>query len=203
MRKLVVTTFVSVDGVMQAPGGPEEDPEGGFGYGGWVVPFLDEDMGRQIDEWFSGAEDFLLGRRTYEIFAAYWPDVRDEDDAIASALNNRPKYVASRTLERVDWNAARLLGPDVVTEIEELKRRDGGELQVHGSGGLIQTLLENDLVDELRLMTYPVVLGRGKRLFAHGTVPRGLRLIASRATGSGIVVASYERAGEVRTGSFQ
>ncbi|ASU78877.1 deaminase [Actinopolyspora erythraea] len=202
MRELVVTTFVTLDGVMQAPGGPGEDPEGGFEHGGWVVPFFDEGMGRQIDEWFSRAEDFLLGRGTYEIFAAYWPHVRDEDNTVAGALNTRPKHVASRTLQRVDWEGARLLGPDVVGDVEELKRRDGGELQVHGSHGLVQTLLEHDLVDELRLLTFPLVLGTGKRLFADGAVPLGLRLADSSTTNSGVVIASYERTGAVRTGTF-
>ncbi|MGJ7906714.1 dihydrofolate reductase family protein [Actinopolyspora sp. H202] len=202
MRELVVTTFVSLDGVMQAPGGPEEDREGGFDHGGWVVPYFDDDLGRRIEEWFAGAEDFLLGRGTYEIFAAYWPYVGDEEDAIARALNTRPKHVASRTLRRVDWEGASLLGADVVGAVRELKNRDGGELQVHGSHGLVQTLLEHDLVDELRLMTFPLLLGSGKRLFAHGTGPTGLRLTTSSPTSSGVLVASYERVGNVRTGSF-
>ncbi|GAB3544855.1 dihydrofolate reductase [Actinopolyspora lacussalsi] len=202
MRELVVTTFVSLDGVMQAPGGPEEDREGSFEHGGWVVPYFDDDLGRWIDEWFAGAEDFLLGRGTYEIFAAYWPYVRDEGDTVARALNTCPKHVASRTLRRVDWEGASLLGSDVVGAVEELKHRDGGELQVHGSHGLVQTLLEHDLVDELRLMTFPLLLGSGKRLFAHGTVPTGLRLAKSSPTSNGVLVTSYERAGGVRTGSF-
>ncbi|SDK75470.1 Dihydrofolate reductase [Actinopolyspora mzabensis] len=201
MRELVVTTFVSLDGVMQAPGGPEEDREGGFDHGGWVVPYFDDDLGRRIEEWFAGAEDFLFGRGTYEIFAAYWPYVGDEEDAIARALNTRPKHVASRTLRQVDWKGASLLGPDVVGAVEQLKNHDGGELQVHGSHGLVQTLLEHDLVDELRLMTFPLLLGSGKRLFADGTVPTGLRLATSSPTSSGVLVASYERGGNVRTGS--
>ncbi|SFE34636.1 Dihydrofolate reductase [Actinopolyspora alba] len=202
MRELVVTTFVSLDGVMQAPGGPEEDREGDFDHGGWVVPYFDDELGRQIDEWFAGAEDFLLGRGTYEIFAAYWPHVHDEEDNVARALNTRPKHVASRTLRRVDWEGASLLGSDLVGAVEELKHRDGGELQVHGSHGLVQTLLEHDLVDKLRLMTFPLLLGSGKRLFADGTVPTGLRLAKSSPTSNGVLVTSYERVGSVRTGSF-
>ncbi|HEY2259312.1 MAG TPA: dihydrofolate reductase family protein [Solirubrobacteraceae bacterium] len=202
MRKLVVTTFVTVDGVMQSPGAPEEDPSNGFELGGWLVPFADEDMGRQMVEWFSHAEDFLLGARTYEIFAAYWPHAPTEQDPIAKALNTLPRHVASRTLGHVDWEGTHLIEGDVAEGVAALKDRDGGELQVHGSGGLIQTLLEHDLVDELRLMIFPLVLGSGKRLFADGTVPAGLRLSSSSATGAGVLIATYDRAGEVATGSM-
>jgi dihydrofolate reductase len=199
--KFVVTTFLSLDGVMQSPGAPEEDPSSGFTYRGWLVPHADEEMGRQMVEWFSHAEDFLIGRGTYEIFAAHWPRVPTEQDPIAKALNNLPKHVASRTLDHVDWDGARLIDGDVADEVAALKDRDRGELQVHGSVGLIQTLLRDDLVDELRLIIFPVVLGAGKRLFADGTVPSGLRLASSSATRAGAVILTYERAGEVQVGS--
>ena len=202
MRKLVVTTFLTLDGVMQAPGGPEEDPSGGFAYGGWLVPYYDEDFGRQMVEWFSGAEDFLLGRFTYETFARHWPRVPIDDDPIAKALNTLPKHVASRTLDRLDWENSQLIKGDVVDAVTSLRQDDGGELQVHGSAGLIQTLLTNDLVDELRLIVFPVVVGKGKRLFDEGTVPGALRLATSSTTSAGAVILSYERAGELQTGTF-
>jgi dihydrofolate reductase len=201
VRKLVVTTFLTLDGVMQSPGAPEEDPSGGFTHGGWLVPYADEEMGRQMVEWFSGAEDFLLGRGTYEIFAAHWPRVPTEQDPIAKALNSLPKHVASRTLDYVDWDGARLIEGDVAQAVAALKERDGGELQVHGSAGLIQTLLRRDLVDELRLMIFPVMLGAGKRLFADGTVPAGLSLASSSPTSAGVLILTYEPAGDVRVGS--
>ena len=200
MRKLVVTTFVTLAGVMQAPGGPGEDPSGGFPHEGWLVPHFDEDMGAQIDEWFSGAQDFLLGRTTYEIFHAAWPKMIS-DDPVSQGLNFKKKYVASRTLSSVEWETAELLQGDVGDAVRQLKDQDGGELQVHGSAGLVQTLLKEDLVDELRLVVFPVVLGSGKRLFGDGTVPRTWRLTASKATSMGALIASYERAGEVETGA--
>src|SRR3954452_22130262 len=175
MRKLVVGTFVTLDGVMQAPGGPTEDPSGGFAHGGWLVPFADDELGRRIVELTERAGTLLLGRRTYEIFAAHWPLIGDEDP-IARKLNAMPKVVASRTLGRADWTNTTLLRGDVAREVEALKQQDGGEIQVTGSGDLIQTLLRHDLVDEFRLWTFPVVLGSGKRLFADGAAPAGLRL---------------------------
>jgi dihydrofolate reductase len=199
MRKLVVQAFVTLDGVMQAPGGAGEDPSGGFSYEGWLVPFFDEETGAQINEWFSGVEDFLLGRGTYEIFYASWPKMLS-DDPVSQAINHKPKYVASRTLTSVEWETAELLGDDVPGAIRALKDRDGGELQVHGSAGLIQTLLAEDLVDELRLLVVPVVLGSGKRLFADGTIPRSWRLVSSTITPRGAFLGSYERTGEVETG---
>src|SRR4051794_18893730 len=202
MRPLVVTTFLTLDGVMQAPGGPQEDPSGGFPHGGWLVPFADEDMGRQMVEWFAPAQDFLLGRFTYETFVAYWPQVSVEEDPIAAALNGKPKHVASRTLTSLGWSGARLIEGDVVPAVRELVAEDGGELQVHGSAGLVQTLLENDLVDELRLIVFPVVLGEGKRLFGTGTMPSTWRLTASRSTSTGALIAVYRRAGAVSTGEF-
>ena len=200
MRKLVVTTFISLDGVMQAPGGPEEDPSGEFRYGGWLVPHFDEATGAQMVEWFSTAEDFLLGRGTYDIFAAYWPQASTENDPIAAALQTKTKHVASRTRTSLDWGTAQLLDGEVPDAVRKLKEQDGGELQVHGSAGLIQTLLAEDLVDELRLIVFPVTVGEGKRLFGEGTMPRTWRLTSSSATLSGALMASYERAGELTTG---
>jgi dihydrofolate reductase len=199
MRPLVVTTFLTLDGVMQAPGGPGEDPSGGFSHEGWVVPHFDEALGARINEWFTGAEDFLLGRTTYEIFYASWPKMIS-DDPVSQGLNFKKKYVASRTLTSVEWDTAELLQGDVGDAVRKLKAQDGGELQVHGSAGLIQTLLREDLVDELRLVVFPVVLGGGKRLFGEGTVPRTWRLTTNSTTSTGALVLSYERAGEVETG---
>jgi dihydrofolate reductase len=201
MRPLVVTTFLTLDGVMQAPGGPGEDPSGGFSYEGWVVPHFDEALGARISEWFTGAEDFLLGRTTYEIFYASWPKMIS-DDPVSQGLNFKKKYVASRTLTSVEWDTAELLQGDVGDAVRKLKAQDGGELQVHGSAGLIQTLLREDLVDELRLVVFPVVLGGGKRLFGEGTVPRTWRLTTNSTTSTGALVLSYERAGEVETGAM-
>jgi dihydrofolate reductase len=203
MTRLLVTTFLSLDGVMQAPGGPDEDRSGGFDQGGWLVPFADEDMMRLVVEWIARADGFLLGRKTYEIFAAHWPRVTDPDDPVAWALNTLPKYVASKTLESVDWNNSTLIRGDVVEEIHKLKRRPGKELQVHGSGDLAQTLIENDLVDEFRLWLFPVVLGRGKRLFGAGTVPTTLKLVDSKTTSTGVAIHTYRRAGEMQYGSVE
>jgi dihydrofolate reductase len=201
MRPLVVTTFLTLDGVMQAPGGPGEDPSGGFSYEGWVVPFFDEAMGEQVTRWFTGAEDFLLGRGTYDIFYASWPKMIS-DDPISQGLNFKQKYVASRTLTSVEWDTAELLQGDVGDAVRKLKAGDGGELQVHGSAGLVQTLLREDLVDELRLIVFPVVLGKGKRLFGDGAIPGTWRLAAHSATPSGALIASYQRAGGIETGSM-
>lgn len=200
--KLTVTTFLTLDGVMQAPGGPEEDPSDGFALGGWSFPYVDEDFGRLVTGWFSQADAFLLGRRTYEIFAAFWPLVTEEADPVASRLNTLPKYVASRTLETVDWQGAELLRGDVPEQVTRLKEQPGRELQVHGSGELLQTLMAHDLVDEYRLFVYPVVLGSGRRLFNEGTPPRSFKLVEATTTSTGVVVATYERGGPVVTGSF-
>ncbi len=202
MRPLVVTTFLTLDGVAQAPGGPQEDPSGGFPYGGWLVPFADEAFGRQMDAWFAGVEDFLLGRTTYEIFAAHWPHVDATGDPVAQALQTRTKHVASRTLTSLEWSTARLLGDDVPAAVRELKDRDGGELQVHGSIGLAQTLLAEDLVDELRTVVFPVVLGRGKRLFEGGAAPRTWETVSSATTSTGAIMTAHRRVGEVTTGSY-
>jgi dihydrofolate reductase len=200
MRNLVVTTFLTLDGVMQAPGGPGEDPSGGFGYEGWLVPHFDEALGAQMEEWFTGAEDFLLGRTTYEIFYGSWPQMIS-DDPVSQGLNFRKKYVASRTLASVEWETAELLQGDVGDAVRKLKTEDGGELQVHGSAGLIQTLLREDLVDELRLIVFPVVLGEGKRLFGEGAIPGTWRLKTNATSSTGALMLSYERAGEVETGA--
>jgi dihydrofolate reductase len=202
MRPLVVTQFLTLDGVAQAPGGPEEDASGGFGYGGWLVPHYDEVMDQQVIAWMAGAQDFLLGRGTYEIFAAWWPKAPTEEDPIARALNALPKHVASRTLQSVDWDGAQLIEGDVVEAVQALKAEGDGELQVHGSPGLTQTLLAADLVDELRLIVFPVTLGEGKRLFGEGTTPRTWRLTASRITGTGALITSYQRAGGVDVGTM-
>jgi dihydrofolate reductase len=201
MRPLVVTTFVTLDGVMQAPGGPGEDPAGGFGHEGWLVPHFDEALGEQIDQWFTGAQDFLLGRTTYEIFYASWPKMIS-DDPVSQGINFKKKYVASRTLTSVEWDTAELLQGDVGDAVRKLTAEDGGELQVHGSAGLIQTLLKEDLVDELRLVLFPVVLGEGKRLFGDGAIPRTWKLTGQATSSTGALMLSYERAGEVETGSI-
>jgi dihydrofolate reductase len=201
--RLTLTMFVTLDGVVQAPGAPEEDPSGGFEYGGWLVPYADDDMAQAMAGFFTEADAFLLGRRTYEIFAAFWPKVTDPDDPIAGPLNRLPKYVASRTLEDVSWEGSELLKGDVAAEVAELKRKPGRELQVHGSGGLAQTLIQHDLVDEYRLLTYPVVLGKGKRLFAEGAKPAALNLVDHKTTSTGVSIDVYTPAGEPTYGSFE
>ena len=203
MRQLVVGTFLTLDGVMQAPGGPDEDRDGGFPHGGWLVPYFDERLGEIMAEWTMRAGAFLLGRRTYEIFAGSWPNATDPADEIANALNTRPKFVASRTLDTVEWNNSTLLRGDVAGEVAKLKAQDGGEIQVHGSGGLLQTLFRHDLVDVLRLWQFPVVLGTGKRLFGAGAIPRGFRLVDTQVSTTGAVLHVYERAGEVKYGEFE
>jgi dihydrofolate reductase len=200
--RLTLHTFLTLDGVMQAPGGPDEDPSGGFGYGGWSAPYGAEESGAAITGWFEHASAFLLGRKTYQIFAGYWPRVTDPGNPIAGKLNALPKYVASATLPSVDWANSALLGGDVVTEVGKLKERPGDELQVHGSGELAQALIEADLVDEYRLMFIPVHLGSGRKLFRDGTRAAALRLIKSSVTSTGVIIASYLPDGPVRTGSF-
>ena len=199
--RLVVGTFVTLDGVMQAPGGPEEDRSGGFEHGGWVVPFFDEVGGEVMEKWIARADGLLLGRRTYEIFAAHWPYVGDEN-AIAAKFNRVRKHVASRTLDRADWKNTTLISGNVADAVRNLKQEPGDELQVHGSGNLIQTLLAHDLIDEFRLWTFPVVLGGGKRLFAGGTVPARLELVETVTSSTGAVLHVYRAAGRPETGSF-
>jgi dihydrofolate reductase len=202
MSKLVVGTFLSLDGVMQGPGGPDEDREGGFEHGGWSAGYWDDVMGPIIDEWTNQADGLLLGRKTYEIFAAHWPRVSGEDDPIAAKLNSVPKYVVSRTLDTVEWNNSTLLQGDIAEEVGTLKDQPGTEIQVTGSGQLIQTLMKHDLVDEYRLWIFPVLLGSGKRLFADGTIPAGLKLAETKISTTGVAIHSYERAGEIAYGSF-
>ncbi len=202
MSKLVVTESVSLDGVMQAPGGPNEDTDGGFAYGGWVAPHFDDEMGSLAVEGALRPDALLLGRRTYEIFAAHWPRVTG-DDPIAAKLNAMPKHVASRTLEAVEWNNSTLIQGDVAEAVAELKEGPGGEIRVYGSGNLVQTLLANDLVDELVLWVFPVLLGEGKRLFGEGTRPAGLELADAKTSSTGVALHTYRRAGAVKTGSFE
>lgn len=203
MRKLVVGTFLTLDGVMQAPGGPNEDRDGGFAHGGWLVPYFDEKLVEVMTEWTTRAGAFLFGRKTYEIFAASWPRSTEPADEIATALNTRPKFVASRTLDRVDWSNSTLLGGDLVEEVTKLKAQEGGEIQVHGSGDLLQTLLRHDLVDTLRIWQFPVVVGTGKRLFGEGTVPRSFRLADTQRSTTGAVLHVYERAGDLKYGEVE
>jgi len=201
MAELTMTTFLSLDGVMQAPGGPGEDESGNFPHGGWLVPHADADMGKVMTEIFSKADAFLLGRTTYDIFSGYWPRVTDPNDLIATKLNSLPKYVASRTRSTFTWQNSTHVR-DVVKEAIELKQRFAREVQVHGSCGLAQTLIESDLIDEYRFLTFPVVLGTGKRLFGTGAVPRTLKLTRSSTTSTGAIVSFYRSAGPLKTGSF-
>ena len=201
MRKIVVLSFVTLDGVMQAPGGPEEDKGGSFKWGGWSVGYWDDYLGKVMGEQMGKPFDLLLGRKTYDIFAAYWPKMGNDNPAAAS-LNNAKKFVASTTLKKPEWANTTVLKINVVSEIKKLKEQDGPEIQVHGSSNLIQTLLKHDLVDEFRLKIYPVTLGKGKHLFAEGTIPAGFQLVESNASPKGVIVANYIRAGDVKTGSF-
>ena len=202
MRKLIVLSFITLDNVMQAPGGPEEDPTGGFEHEGWVVGYFDDFLLNAMIKQTSKPFDLLLGRRTYEIFAAYWPYVNADQNPFAAKLNNAKKYVASKTLTKLDWNNSELINGDVPDEIKRIKEQDGPEIQVHGSSNLIQTLLKHDLIDELWLKIFPVTLGPGKRLFAEGTIPVGFKLLESEISPSGVIIANYEHAGEVKKGSF-
>jgi dihydrofolate reductase len=201
MATLVVGTFLTLDGVMQGPGGPDEDERDGFAHGGWLVPHLDDDGRRTVLEHTLAADALLLGRHTYEIFAAYWPRA-SADDPIGAKLNAVPKFVASRTLRSVDWSNSTLLEGDAATAVAGLKSSRDGEIHVTGSGDLVQTLLAAGLVDEFRLWIFPVLLGTGRRLFAGGTVPAGLRLVASETSGSGVAFHTYRAAGEPAYGSF-
>jgi dihydrofolate reductase len=198
MRKLAINTFMSLDGVMQGPGGPEEDPTGNFTLGGWGTTYFDEEMMSRVAE--SGPYELLLGRGTYEIFAAHWPY---DEGPIADRLNSTRKHVASTTLERVEWNNSILIDGEVADYVAALKRQDGPEIQVHGSPGLIQTLLEHDLIDEFRLWIFPVLIGTGKRLFGDGTIPAALKLVDSTVSKTGVTINTYERAGAVEPGSFE
>src|SRR5438045_7708008 len=199
MRKLKVTTFVTLDGVMQAPGGPDEDRASGFTHGGWSVGDWDDQMGEVMGDFMGRPFELVLGRKTYEICPAHWPH---STEPVAEILNNAHKHVASRTLRSVDWNNSTLITGDVGKYVAELKKQSGPEIQVHGSGDLLQTLFKNNLIDELQVWTFPVLLGSGKRLFAAGAIPAGLKLDAVKTSTTGVVIATYERAGAIKYGSF-
>ena len=201
MRKLIASTFVSLDGVMQAPGGPDEDPTGGFAFGGWTFHHWDDAMGRDMKGFDGKDREIVLGRRTYEIFEAYWP-YQPADSPIARTLNAARKHVASRTLEKLDWNNATLLQGDVAAAVAALKSQAGPDLQIIGSGNLVQTLRGASLIDEYNVWTFPVVLGRGKRLFEEGARPGALRLVESTTSATGVVMSTYAPAGDVPPGSF-
>ncbi|MCZ3378665.1 dihydrofolate reductase [Rhizobium sp. ERR 922] len=201
MRKVIAATFISLDGVMQAPGGPDEDPTGGFEYGGWVFPHADEETGKALFELFEKPFDLLLGRKTYDIFSAFWPYVGD-DDPIGQRFNSVVKYVATRGDAELKWNKSQSLGKDVVAAIKGLKAGEGPDLLIQGSGDLIQTLLRHRLIDEFKLVIFPVVLGGGKKLFAGGAVPAAMKLLRTQSSSNGVIFATYQPDGPVKTGSF-
>jgi dihydrofolate reductase len=211
MRKIVAGAFLSLDGVMQAPGGPEEDPTGGFKYGGWTAAYWDDIIGAAMGETFAAPFDLLLGRKTYDIFAAHWPYIEVDPEKsefdklnadVARTFNSAVKYVATRSPQTLAWQNSELLGSDIVATLRELKKKSGPMLLIQGSSNLIQTLLKHDLIDEFRLVIFPLVLGKGKRLFGDGTMPVAFRLTKSRISTNGALIATYERAGDVRTSSF-
>ncbi|MER6945897.1 dihydrofolate reductase family protein [Nonomuraea sp. NPDC000554] len=197
----MVTTFVSLDGVMQSPGAPDEDRDGGFEHGGWVAPHFDQQLVQRMTALVRRADALLVGRKTYDIFASAWP-LAEAGDPIGERMNSLPKYVASRTLHTVSWQNSTLLTGDVAEAVRDLKRGEGGEIQVHGSGKLIQTLVEHDLVDEFHLLVFPVLIGSGKRLFAEGTMPVGLKLVDTTTSSAGVVVSTYRRDGKVEYGAM-
>ena len=199
MRKLLVSTFMTLDGVMQAPGGPEEDTDGGFALGGWSVNYWDDVMMEVKGKEMGVPFDLVLGRRTYDIFASYWPDAPEED---AKPLNDATKYVASRGRPNLTWDRSVLIEGDVAQGVAKLKEADGPELQVHGSWNLIQTLLPHGLVDQFNLWVFPLVIGSGKRLFADGTIPAGLKLVDSTVSTTGVFIGTYVQAGEIQPGTF-
>lgn len=196
MRKIVVLEFITLDGVMQAPGGPKEDTSGGFKYGGWTVPYFDKVSGQEMDKQMKGKYDLLLGRKTYDIFAGYWPQHTDGWPQV----NRITKYVVSKTLKKPTWENTVVVKD--IKQLKKLKNSSGPDLQVYGSSNLIQTLMEYDLVDEFWLKIFPITLGAGKRLFDKGTIPASFTLVYSKISPSGVIFASYKRAGEVKTGSF-
>jgi dihydrofolate reductase len=202
MRKIIALTFISLDGVMQAPGGPEEDTSGGFAYGGWTVPYFDEFGGKVMAEQMGRPFDLLLGRKTYDIFSSYWPKQDEAKNPVAVPLNRATKYVASHSPLELTWESSVLLVGDAAEAVRKIKAEDGPDLQVHGSGNFLQTLFKNDLVDELWLKIFPVTLGAGKRLFAEGTIPAAFELVDSKTSPHGVIFANYKRAGSVKTGSF-
>ncbi len=205
MRKLTVNIFVTMDNVIQAPGGPEEDTSGGFKFGGWSMRYWDDVMnGVMAREVMDKQMDLLLGRKTYDIFAAYWPLVRKGQDLpIAKLFNNATKYVVSKTMKKAAWKGTEIISGDVVAKIIALKKGFGPEIQVHGSANLIQTLLRNGLIDEMRIWTFPVTIGSGKRLFADGTLPSGWKLLESDVSTTGVIIAKYAPGGEIKIGSFE
>ncbi|MET7611626.1 dihydrofolate reductase family protein [Streptomyces seoulensis] len=202
MGKLVSTVFVSLDGVYQAPGGPEEDTSGGFGQGGWTFPYADDDFGGFVGESFGRAGAFLLGRHTYDIFAGYWPQVTDPGNPVAAKLNALPKYVVSATVETPGWAGTTVLSGDLAKEVRALKERTEGEVQIHGSGALVRSLVNLGLIDTLHLLTFPVVLGEGRRLFVEGAVPTRFRHAGGTVTGKGVSIQSYDLDGRPEYGSF-
>lgn len=198
MKKIIVLEFITLDWVIQAPGWPEEDKSGSFKYGGWTVPYFDEFSGKVMEEQMSKQADLLLGRKTYDIFAWYWP----EHEAEWPGINDVTKYVVSHSQIQLPWKNSIQLGKDLISEIKKLKSEDGLDLHIYGSGNLIQTLLKNDLVDELWLKIFPITLGHGKRLFAEGTIPAAFKLIDTKVSPSWVIFTNYKRAGNVETGSF-
>ena len=198
MRKIIALSFITLDGVMQAPGGPKEDESGGFKYGGWTVPYFDEASQEVMQEQMSRPFDLLLGRKTYDIFASYWPEHEDGWPGV----NKVKKYVVSHKKIKLPWENSILIGGNVAQEIKKIKAGKGPDLQVYGSGDFVQTLLKNDLVDELWLKIFPITLGKGKRLFAEGTIPAAFTLTDSKISPSGVIIANFKRAGKVKTGSF-
>lgn len=203
MRKIIVGAFVSLDGVMQAPGGPDEDPIGGFKYGGWVAPYFDKGMEEAVGEMFAKPFDLLLGRKTYDIFAAHWPHV-GPDDPIGPLFDRINKYVATRNPNlELSWQNSHALRPDAIAAVRKLKSEEGPDLLTQGSTGFLKALFENDLVDEINVSFFPLVLGKGKRIFGEASFPRALKLVSSKATGSGVTVNKYVRDGEIATGSFE
>ncbi|MGE5424521.1 MAG: dihydrofolate reductase family protein, partial [Syntrophothermus sp.] len=202
MRKIIVLSFLSLDGVIQAPGGPDEDTSGGFKYGGWMFPLGDEFLMNELLSQMDHDFDLLLGRKTYEIFAGYWPSQDTAANPVAARFSKATKYVVSNSMEKADWETSRIIKGDVPGELRKLKETPGPELQVHGSAQMIQTLLKNDLIDEMKLKIFPLTLGSGKRLFAEGTLPAGFELVECKITPSGAIIANYKRAGEVKTGSY-
>lgn len=202
MRKIIILSFITLDGVIQAPGGPNEDTSGGFIYGGWTVPYFDDFTSNVMSEQTERPFDLLLGRKTYDIFASYWPHQDEKTSPFAEKSNNARKYVASHSPLKPEWKNSVLLEGDVIEEIKKLKKEDGPDLHVYGSGNFIQTLLKHDVVDELWLKIFPITLGPGKKLFAEGTIPAAFTLSSSSVSPKGVIIANYARAGEVKTGSF-
>jgi dihydrofolate reductase len=198
MRKIIVLSFITLDGVMQAPGGPQEDTSGGFKYGGWTYPYFDEFAGEVMAQQMKEPFELLLGRKTYDIFASYWPKHAND----WSGINSSTKYVVSHNELKPTWENSVLIKGNVVEEIKKLKEKDGPDLQVHGSGNMIQTLLKNDLVDEMWLKIFPITLGQGKKLFAEGTIPAAFKLTDSKTSPEGVIFANYQRSGEVKTGTL-